>query len=477
MRQSLFKKFFSFSYGSWIGLAIGFLTTVISTRILLPEDFGKASIFTIVMNIGTVIILCGTDQAFIRFFYEVEKEKRNILLYNCIKFPIIILAIICLLILVFNKEISLLLFETDNFLVSLMLVVGIVSQVLYNYGISVVRMQQKGNLFSNLEILNRTLNFVLLFLFFWMFKKGFEILVLSTVLALFIVVSIAIICERDYWSFRNYSRSDEKHASVDIMKFGSPLMLTMLISWLFQSFDKIALKEWSTFEEVGLYSAAIKIIALLNILQNTFTVFWTPVCYEKFEENPNDKTFYERMSKIVAFVMFATAVVIILGKDIIIYILGSDYREAAKMIPFLVFMPIMYTISETTVIGIGFYKKNIWHVFIASISCFVTVIGNWLLVPHYGALGASIATAIAYIMFFVLRTQISLKYYPVDYGLKKIYMMIVMIAAYAFYSISNISICMNIIVGCGVLFFLLIMYRSDVFFMYRKLARSTKFLK
>ena len=101
MKQGLLKKFLSFSYGSWVGLIIGFLATIISTRILPPEDFGKASIFTIAMSVGMIFITCGTDQSFVRFFYEEKNEKRGALLYNCLKFPFKIALITCLLIIIF----------------------------------------------------------------------------------------------------------------------------------------------------------------------------------------------------------------------------------------------------------------------------------------------------------------------------------------------------------------------------------------
>ncbi|TKH00449.1 lipopolysaccharide biosynthesis protein, partial [Peribacillus simplex] len=102
-------------------------------------------------------------------------------------------------------------------------------------------------------------------------------------------------------------------------------------------------------------------------------------------------------------------------------LLGPEYQEASKILPFLVFMPLMYTISETTVLGINFYKKPKWHIVIAGVSCICNIIGNWVLVPQFGGLGAALSTAFSFIVFFMLRTHISLKYYKVNYGLGKLY--------------------------------------------------------
>ena len=46
-------------------------------------------------------------------------------------------------------------------------------------------------------------------------------------------------------------------------------------------------------------------------------------------------------------------------KDLLVLLLGEDYRGSAVMIPFLCLSPIMLTISDTTVIGITFSKKAI----------------------------------------------------------------------------------------------------------------------
>src|SRR5699024_9239991 len=135
------------------------------------------------------------------------------------------------------------------------------------------------------------------------------------------------------------------------------------------------------------------------------------------------------------------------GKYIILLLLVTEYKSAASIMLFIVFMPIFYTISETTVIGINFYKKTKWHILIAGIACISNIIGNWLLVPKYGAIGASLSTAFSYILFFTLRTQISLKFYKVNYPLIKIYSMIIVISSYAVYSIKSTTIWLNIIIG------------------------------
>ena len=116
------------------------------------------------------------------------------------------------------------------------------------------------------------------------------------------------------------------------------------------------------------YSGAMTIIALLNTFQGAFTTFWTPVAYEKYNKNPEDTKFFSNINQIVSVAMLLLSVGLIATKDIIIGLLGKEYSGAQFIFPFLVFMPIMYTISETTVLGINFKKKTKYHGYIAVIS-------------------------------------------------------------------------------------------------------------
>src|SRR5690625_1592312 len=88
-KSNLFVSFLQFSYGSWLGLVIGVATTIITTRILSPDAFGKVSMFDVSLQVGMIITIFGTDQSFIRFFYEEDSHKRGALLYNSLKLPFI----------------------------------------------------------------------------------------------------------------------------------------------------------------------------------------------------------------------------------------------------------------------------------------------------------------------------------------------------------------------------------------------------
>lgn len=461
MKDNLLKKFFKFSYGSWIGLFLGLAITMLSTRLLPPDAFGKMSMFDLAIQIGLILSIFGTDQSFVRFYYEEEPNKRGALLLNSLRLPLITTVLIVGLLFVFNKSLTSFLIGKEDVKFVIWLAIGMVTQLIFRYAQLVIRMEQNGNLYSILLILQRVFNIFLILLFFYLIGSSFEILVFSKVITLFLLVLIAIYFGKHYWSFKNLKIKDVKHTQLDILRFGAPFVLTIFITWLFESFDKIALRQWSDFSELGLYAAAMRLVALVLVIKQTFSTFWIPVAYEKFENNPDDKLFFRNISIVVTFAMFLVAIGSIAGKDIFVMILGNDYKEAVSIMPLLVFMPILYTISETTVMGINFYKKTKWHVFIATISCIVNIIGNWLLVPDYGALGASLSTAFSYIIFFSLRTQVSQWFYKVNYPLIRIYLMLFVVFIYAIYSIYSV-VWLNITIALILTSILILLFYKDL---------------
>jgi len=77
--REFIKSFFQFSIGQWIAAFISFITTPIITWLIIPAEFGKASMFTLAFNLLLTIALLGVDQSFVRMFYErPEDDRRNL---------------------------------------------------------------------------------------------------------------------------------------------------------------------------------------------------------------------------------------------------------------------------------------------------------------------------------------------------------------------------------------------------------------
>ena len=142
--------------------------------------------------------------------------------------------------------------------------------------------------------------------------------------------------------------------------------------------------------------------------------------------------------------------------------------------PMLVFMPVMYLLSETTMVGIEFKKKTKYFIYISIVVATINIMGNILLVPHLGAKGAAISTGLSYIVFFVLRTYFSTKLINFGFNLKRMYLAVFLILFYALFLSFYNYIIINILIGIFLEIVITVIYYpvlKKIYKMYKK--RST----
>jgi O-antigen/teichoic acid export membrane protein len=236
------------------------------------------------------------------------------------------------------------------------------------------------------------------------------------------------------WKFKSVSITFDNLKKVDLIKYGYPYIVTMGITSLFQALDQLSLNYFCSYREVGIYASTMTLVHVFNIVQTTFNTLWAPMSVEHYTNDKHDRSFFQKGNKIITVIMFFMGFSLILVKDVFAILLGEKYREAAMILPFLIFNPIMYTVSETTVSGLVFMKKSKMQVLVAVGACLTNAIGNYILVPVLGCKGAAISTGISYIVFFALRTFFSNKYFYVDFGLKKFSILTVLAVLYALYN-------------------------------------------
>jgi O-antigen/teichoic acid export membrane protein len=413
----MFKNFIKFSFGSWIAAGISFFTTPIVTLLIMPEEFGKAAMFTLANSILIQIVLAGGDQGFLRFFYEECEDKRTVLLWNAIYPAIIFLVIVSMVMLLFWKSVSYWLIGDNQILIVAALSVNLLIAIFNRYASLVIRMQKKGVFFSIQRIIQSSLSVIFILCFCHFVSKSFYAIIFSTIFSVVFTTIISIMVERRFW-FSQFSI--DLKAIQRILKYGLPFAPACLISILFEGIDKMFLREHVGFEELGIYTAAFKIIALLSIVQNGFSMFWTPVSFEHYAKSPSDTSLYERIFHYMLFVMIVLGLIAMAFKDVIILLFAKNYREAASIMPFLLFVPILYTLTEISCLGIYFKKKSGWQLIIFCILLICSIIFNYFLTLYFGVKGTAVAVALSYLVYFYLRTIVSIKLYPMKFQFTKI---------------------------------------------------------
>lgn len=431
--KGLFKKFMEFAVGNAVVLVLGLLSTSIITRIILPVQIGKFYMFTTVTSLIVLVVMVGLDQSYIRYYHEEDAENRGKLLRQCIKIPLAINLCIGVVALLFYKPISNFIASETSLILVILVLIHTTFTIISNFVLINIRMKQRGKLYSIVSSLNKVFYIILALIFYTIFKNNYIVVVLSFVLANIAMVIMGVIFERKDWLVWGKDKKLKTDTNT-LLNYGSPFIFSMAIIWLFQYIDRVSLRIFSNDYQIGIYAGAMMIIGMMNTIQGAFTTFWVPVAYEKYSTNPEDKEFFSNINQIVSVVMILIAIGLIATKDIIVLLMGSKFGEAVFVIPFLVFMPIMYTISETTVLGINFKKKTKYHIYVAVFSAISNIIGNIILVPKMGATGAAISTGLSYIVFFIARTHFAGKLYKINLKLGRFWISIIAVYVLAIYS-------------------------------------------
>jgi O-antigen/teichoic acid export membrane protein len=459
--NNLLKKFLSFSIGSWIVIIIGFFQTPLVTRLINPDDSGIFNMFEMYTSVAMACIICGTDSAFIRFFHDEDENHRKSLLFNCLKTPFIVNLISILFLIIFGNAISSYLFEGNKRII-ILLGLHTTFLILNRFSKTIIRMKQKGKTFSVLAVAEKISNLIFIIVYSISYGSDFMTLAYAAFFSNLVVTIIAILVELEIWNPFTLKKCQHDKAQKEILNYGVPLAFTTLISILFQTADIGTISYFCKKSEVGIYGSAVSVIAIIDIVKSSFSTFWTPVAFEKYKNEPENVKFFENMNQAITIVMFLGGILLILFRDLIILVLGPKYRVARFAIPFLTLMPIMYAISETTVIGINFLKNPKAHIHI-SVVCFVlNLIGNIILVPIYGGKGAAISTGLSNIIFFIMRTSISLKHFKVNYHLKKFSIITLAFTSYVLYATFNKVNMIYIFIGIGELLLLYILYKDYI---------------
>lgn len=459
MNTGLLKKFIEFGIGNFIVLVTGFISSPIITRLVLPEELGKFSLFNTLTSLFLVVILCGLDHTYVRYFFEEKENLRGKLLIQTIKMPIFINLILSILLLIFYKPLSSLLIGNISLMLILVMIVHNTFSIINKFSLVVVRMQQKGKTYSFLQVLGRVSYILLIIMSLKWFRNDYRVLIFGTVVSNIIVALIAVWIERKYWF--NFKVSGQLNTKMpEMLRFGVPLIFSFSIAWILQSIDKFFIESFKGYAELGIYTAAFTIVSLLNAVQESFITFFTPVANEHYKNQPDNTQFFTYINTLVSVLMLFIGIGVILFKDIFVLLLGDNYREASYIFPFLIFMPIMLTISETTVIGINFHKKTEKHIKISIIAAVVNIIGNVLLVPTLGAKGAAISTGLSYIVLYIFRTYESKKIYNVTYNQKSLLISLTLLIILAIYASFNSVNWLLIVLG--------VLNVATVLFLYRR---------
>lgn len=189
-----------------------------------------------------------------------------------------------------------------------------------------------------------------------------------------------------------------------LMKQSYHYMISGLIAILYSKIDQIMLKHMLDSYSVGLYSAALAIAGLWGMIPSAFIQSVSPVLYKNAEENR--QMFYKRLKQSYAGIWLLNicwSVAVSVFSYLIIYILyGKEYLGAQGALIIVVWYSGVSAIGSLTQVYLATENKNKYVNYFALAGLVTDVVLNFLLIPHFGIMGAAVATLATYIVIHIV---------------------------------------------------------------------------
>ncbi|PAE96539.1 oligosaccharide flippase family protein [Shouchella clausii] len=432
--KSFLIKLLGFSIGPVIGALIAFITIPITTYFVNPDEYGKASMFMLAQTLVVTFIYLGLDQAYTREYHS-QKDKMK-LFQNVIFLPLLLATVVFIYIVTFRGKISSILFGSSEYVIpSVLFGLMIIFMILERFILLSIRMKEKAFEYSFFSILIKLTILLATLVFVIFIRTDFLAVVYSTIIGQIVGDLYLIIRYHKLLAFRNFAL--DTIILKRMLIFGFPLLISAGLTGILNAFDRISLRIWSDFTQIGIFTATLKIAAVLAIVQQSFTSFWVPTAYRWLEEHKDIKHF-KVISDLTLLGMSLLMTLILTFKDVLVPLLSTEYSTAKFLIAFLCFQPILYTLSETTCLGIVYSRKSYLTLWVALMTIIPNITLNILLVPKFGAYGAAIATGVSYLFFFISRSYFSFKN-GMEISIKKHLLVILLLYAGAFINMFDIE--------------------------------------
>ncbi len=441
--MTLIKKGGILSFGK-IGLAsIQFILLPLYTKILTVEQYGMLEMFTIFSSIISLLFLVGMRQGFSRTYIllrddsnESEKiahQKKTTI--STLAFMLLWGFLLTLVLQIFSKDISLYLLKNSQYdylikLSSLSALGLAFCQFFHSYLIIDYKLKYYFIFTSLLVITTLTLSIYLV-----AYKDlGVDGVIYASSISNVFYGSMSLL----YMIKINFSKVSFM-LILKMLRFGIPTMFGIMFLIAFDIIDRLFIKEFLGFTELGIYAVGRKISYIVSVsLTTPFMTIWTPFCLNLVKQDGHKVI----ISKIILFLISIFSMLSLclsLFAPIVIPIITSyEYIGASDIIIWLTMCQTCYVTSTIFTTSILVNGKSEYGMYVNVFTLLIGIVFNFILIPNFGFLGASIATFLTFFLQSLLLYFISRKLYYIKYDVLK--MVVLVFSTFIIYFVNKSTV-------------------------------------
>lgn len=197
------------------------------------------------------------------------------------------------------------------------------------------------------------------------------------------------------------------------LKYGLPLTVSFSFSFIVSSADRLMLAIMQGSEEVGLYSAAYDlaknsldlIMAAVNAAAFTLAV----QALDSGEDGRLQEQMRRQAALLLALSVPAAIGLALIAPTISTVLLGAAFRNAAQLLIPLVSLAVLVAGIRSYYVDLAFQLtgRTSLQALVLGVSALVNLALNFLLIPSLGALGATFAALVSYVIALIISLRLA----------------------------------------------------------------------
>ncbi len=374
----------------------------ILTAYLSLEDFGTLSLVETTILFIVPFILLNINAAINVEYFKLEHRELKVYVTNALLISLISFSLFLIIFYLFNELLSNIL-NINKDLVVLMVIFSFL-RVTGTVVLGLYQAKQEAKQFAIFTLFQTLIDFTLSYLFVVLFKFGYMGRLEGTYISFFIfsIVGIYILYKMDYLGKVSFTYTK------DIVSFGIPLIPHAISGTVIAMSDRYFVSYYIGNNEVGIYTIAYQLSALMLLVGVSVNQAWTPVLFKLLKEKDIVKIYKYTFYLFILFIISAIGIYFL--KDTLFYIFVDEKFYSAKEYFGYLLLGFFFQSLYFLVTNILFFEKR--TKLLAAMTFFgaiVNLILNYFFIIEFGTIGVAYATAMTWGLYFLLVLLVNIK--------------------------------------------------------------------
>jgi len=391
--------------GSIVGLGLKLLAKMIITRSVTVSEFGVYSLASVIFSIALVVSLLGMEEGVPRqVAYEEEPSKT---VGSSIIVALFSGTTVAAFLFIFSTYIADLFKEGMLDFVIKVFSIALPFSVLSSTMLANFRGFEMPEIKVCLGDVLKNSVFVVTLLLLYLTNPS-----LSGVLMAFVLATLVSFISLTYTFIRRIDYSFDLSAVPDLLRFSIPLLLAIMLGMVMAWTDTIMIGYFESARDVGLYSAAQTLAALLPVFLSSAGYMFVPVASKALSKGESIGKMYRTTTKWIFVVTVPFFAILMLHPKFVLNLFfGNDYSEAGIVLEVLALGFMFHVALGLNGASLIVFGGGRYLMYMTLVGAVCNVVLNLVLIPVYGILGAGMATTASYVL---ANSVASLKLYRIS---------------------------------------------------------------